>query len=550
RIAAGDGGRAVVVWVERGPESGGLSHDQLCSAVLDPGTTTFEAPQPVDLDVGPADYVSPDVSMNANGTAYMVYRDLVATPTAGNSNGIAIPAGDALVNVKLARFNGWTWSKLDQPVNRNTSATVRFPSAQNAPKIFTFAGGGAIVAFQEPDASFVSRIWARRVFSATLGPPLQVSPSTYGGAPLRGDADAIAVSGDRGNGAVVAYRQSPGNPSNLDRARIMVDRIPDTSDLDNPASTFLPPVIADTLPAGDGSAPGPPSVSMNLFLNYTVTFGQGSVAQRAGLDSAGNVSLTPFGDWSDSAPAGPFTALADDGSTTSAVVTDSGIRVDESATGASALASLPGGGAFDDVKFASGNTGDAVVEAEQSVGADAKVMLLAVESPPSVFQVNVPTGWVRGKSPGLTWVRTLDDPGTIKYRIDVDGRTFATTAGTQVVFGRRIKDGRHLVQVTAIDIFGQSTAQQPFAYDVDRVAPKVHVRVRGRSVRVTVTDCRRNRCSGIAKTSRVRWGDGAVSKLRRGAATHEFAHSRSTTIWVTARDRAGNRRTLKQHLTF
>ncbi len=64
-IGAGNGGRLVVAWVQEfGPSS-----DRLYSAALDPGARRFQAPVPVDLNVGEATGTWPSVAMNTNGSA-------------------------------------------------------------------------------------------------------------------------------------------------------------------------------------------------------------------------------------------------------------------------------------------------------------------------------------------------------------------------------------------------------------------------------------------------------------------------------------------------
>jgi hypothetical protein len=64
-IGAGSGGRLVVAWVQEfGPSS-----DRMYSAGLDPGATRFQAPVPIDLNVGESTGTYPSVAMNAGGNA-------------------------------------------------------------------------------------------------------------------------------------------------------------------------------------------------------------------------------------------------------------------------------------------------------------------------------------------------------------------------------------------------------------------------------------------------------------------------------------------------
>src|SRR5690348_6192503 len=183
-IGAGDGGRLVVTWVQEF----GAGTDRLFSASLDPGASRFQAPVAVDLNVGEASGTYPSLAMNAGGNAYLAYR----VQAEGRSDQNIIP-GYLDMDTRVARYDGSLWSDLGSPADRNQSLPVRAPTAANSPKIGIDVAGNGLVAFQEPDEDFVDRVWARRIFGTTFGIPLLVSPQQYGGAPLRGDADAFSL---------------------------------------------------------------------------------------------------------------------------------------------------------------------------------------------------------------------------------------------------------------------------------------------------------------------------------------------------------------------
>ena len=75
RIGAGDGGRLVVTWVQEF----GVGSDRMFSAALDPGASRFQAPVPVDLNVGEATATYPVLAMARGGQAYLVYRVVTDT---------------------------------------------------------------------------------------------------------------------------------------------------------------------------------------------------------------------------------------------------------------------------------------------------------------------------------------------------------------------------------------------------------------------------------------------------------------------------------------
>ena len=97
-----------------------------------------------------------------------------------------------------------------------------------APRVVIDATGNGILAWQEPDEELVDRVWARRLFSATAGIPLAVSPRSWGDRPLRAPADAFALDvAGFGQGAI-AFRQQPAEGGALSGARVMLATIPET----------------------------------------------------------------------------------------------------------------------------------------------------------------------------------------------------------------------------------------------------------------------------------------------------------------------------------
>src|SRR4051794_22998906 len=117
-IGAGSGGRLVVAWVQ---EFGPLS-DRLYSAGLDPGATRFQAPVPVDLNVGESTGTSPSLAMNSAGNAYLAYL-VVQTPSGTD------PPGYTRGELRVARYDGTYWSGFGLPLNRNAQAPLRIPAA-------------------------------------------------------------------------------------------------------------------------------------------------------------------------------------------------------------------------------------------------------------------------------------------------------------------------------------------------------------------------------------------------------------------------------------
>ena len=144
-----------------------------------PAPSEFQAPVPVDFNVGEATSTFPDLAMNPGGQAYLTYVVVTDTSTAN-------PPGYVGGAVRVARYNNRLWSLLGSPVNRNPATPVRLPTERAAHGSGSTLQGNGVVAWQEPDDEFVDRVWARRLFGTNVGISLQVSPSTWEGAPLRG----------------------------------------------------------------------------------------------------------------------------------------------------------------------------------------------------------------------------------------------------------------------------------------------------------------------------------------------------------------------------
>jgi hypothetical protein len=202
RIAAGNKGRLLVTWVQEF----GVGTDRMFSATLDPGAAGFQPPVPVDFNVGEATSSYPDLAMNAGGQAYLTY--VVVTDTSA-----ANPPGYVGAGVRAARYVNRLWSVLGSPLNRNQASPVRLPTEGSGPRVGIDTQGNGVVAWQEPDDEFVDRVWARRLFGGTVGVPLQVSPSTWEGGPLRAPSPpAPPPSKERG------WRMAVSRPDSVRRA--------------------------------------------------------------------------------------------------------------------------------------------------------------------------------------------------------------------------------------------------------------------------------------------------------------------------------------------
>jgi PKD domain len=537
RIGAGNGGRLAVTWVQEfGPGS-----DRMFSAALDPGARNFQRPVPIDLNVGEASATHPSLAMNRGGSAYLVYR--VVTQSTN------LPPGYVLSDTRIARYNGSLWTLSGSLVDRNPGAPTRAPTAANSPKVDIDAQGNGIVAFQEPDDDFVDRVWARRVFGSALGIPLLVSPQEYDGAPLRGPADGfdLDVAG-LGQGAV-AFRQQPGEGSRLAGPRVFVNLIPESSV--EGADKFAGAKLAD----GQGGADvGVPSVSVTGFSPFLVGFGLGAATLVSAGDEITDAVPARLDSGLSTVPGEPRVELSD--STASVAAWREGVG----SRGAVSVRELtadgvpearpvraPSGGPVNALELSGSGLGDGIVGFHQGGEGFGQVAAVVVDAPPVDVLVETKDDWVRRRRTRIRWAPALSSIGSVSYAIAVDDEEVARDIrGLAALLGpRALPDGRHRLEVVAIDSAGQETVSRPIRVRVDRRGPAVSLRPAGRDLRVRVRDA----VSGLrSRTVRIRFGDGS-SAGRAAGARHRYTRAGRYAVSVTARDRAGNRVRFRRRVT-
>jgi hypothetical protein len=562
RIGAGDGGRLVVTWVQEL----GVESDRLFSATLDPGANGFQSPVPIDFNVGEATSTYPDLAMARGGQAYIAYR--VVTDVSPSN-----PPGYVGADLRVARYNGRLWSVLGTPVDRNVAAPVPAPTEDNAPEVGIDVQGQGVVAWQEPDDEFVDRVWARRLFGTSTGIALQVSPSSWEGAPLRGPADAFSLDVAGFGQAAVAFRQQPGQASKLDAPRVMVNEMPDV--FAEKAGAFAGEHLADGEPrAGLGA----PSVAVDPRGLYAAAFGAGEATLLGSGDdvSAGKVERIDEG--GSGVPGDPQVDLAETGA---AVAAWRELRAGAGLVGVQerradgvfepTALSVAAGGAIGRLALAGSGLGDAIVAWKQGEGADAQIAAAVVDAPPDPFLVLLPSGWQRKPRIPVAWDRAPNAIGGVRYSVSVDDEPVVENRrGLAARLSRDdVGDGRHQIQIFALDAGGQETGSRSGALLVDRSGPRVELRRRGRRVTVVVGDGPRKQSSGLrARSVRVSFGErrgarASASARRRGKAKprrrrgkkaivvrvdHAYARPGRFRIVVRARDRAGNVTVAKRKL--
>jgi hypothetical protein len=557
RIAAGNNGRLLVTWVQEF----GVGTDRIFSASLDPGASGFAAPVPVDFNVGEATATYPDIAMSPGGQAYLAY--VVVTDTSP-----ANPPGYVGASIRVARYNNRLWSLLGTAINRNPAFPLRLPTEASEPRIGVDLRGNAVVAWQEPDDEFVDRIWARRVFGTSLGIPLQVSPSIWEGAPLRAPADAFGLDVSGFGQAAVAVRQQPDQGSAISAPRVFVNEIPDP--FSPGGAAFAGPRLVDGGPRGEL---GTPSVGVEPNGGFVAGFSSGAATMLGAgdLESVGAVKRIDPGTsviagepLVDLSEAGASVAVWREQRATGGLVGVLEARADGVDDPATLRA--PRGGAVGPLRIGGSGLGDALLAWTQGTGANTQILSAVVDAPPDPFNVEAPEGWKRKAEVTIHWPQATNAISSVKYSVSVDDEPIGKPTGR--LFARlktkRIGDGRHRIQIFAIDEEGQQTGSRKAALLIDRKPPKVELRRHGRAIAVVISDGPRRETSGVkAKAVRVGFGDGSGTGKGGGGGggkgpttisaapkkgkkqvvktlRHAYPHSGTYRVVVTARDRAGN----------
>lgn len=556
RIAAADGGELVVVWATPFATEGGRPVEELLGSTLDAGASTFGPAMMVDPNIGSGTGTSPDLAMSSTGRADVVFR--VVHDEAGQTTSIPLlRPGDVIEDVRVAHFNGETWSLLGT-INRDPGVSMRPPTQTNDPQIAVGPTGNGIVVWQEPDISGPARVWARRVFGSTLGYVLPVSATSFGSAPISDDADAPSVAFSPLGQAEVAYRQIAGSGSPLPGPRIFMNTLPDGESAKASGAQFLGASVADSaVPGGSGVTIGPPSVDIDARREVRLLYDSGGVprvVQGNGLGLTGALSLGP-----------PFSGA---GLLSASVMNPAGggvsawpsvdrrgdpaVALREDFPGGAVQTALVSGGAggpVDELAVGRSGLGDGLVAFQQGPLGNAAIVAAQATAPPAELVLSIPNGWVEPTQAEVSWGQALSADGPLSYRVVLDGHVLATPTGVlrMRLNPRGLGDGAHRVQILATDIDGQATLSPIADLRVDGQPPTVEITLvhGGRGVRLRVRDV----ASGVAAAAvRVSFGDGHSAKGRKRV-THLYAHAGVYRIVAHVRDRVGNSAVVRQFVS-
>jgi hypothetical protein len=580
-IAAADGGELLAVWVQpRAITSKGVTIYELMSASMGPGATSFGPPIVVDPTVsepvtGDFESVDPHLAMSAGGDAYVVYRvvddDCEISGTdldQGNPYNSECPQTNtrsptaAIVEIRAARWSQGPWSSLGE-INRAPQLAMRLPTTTNEPSIAIGSARSGLVVWQEPDATGVARIWARRLFGTTVGNVIELSPTTIDNVGVGADADSPAAGFNTTGLATAAFRLQGGNGSPLGTAEVMSQIVPAEESQITPAlnvaggADISPPDLAEDEHGDERIAftTGGQAFATDASAQHPVDLGLATGPAQTTVDpDGGGVTAWPTSD-----PSGlPLVAIQD---------TFPG--------GGSQSARLVGGvpGPITGLSVGGDDTGDGIVAWMQGAVGDSEVVADAVNVSPHTFTVTTQKGWQSRSHAGITW-NPAAATTRVTYSIYVDGnpvlqgiqgpsasapstnRQFpsrpVSPTGEAATISRRLPltglgSGIHQVQVVAIDQAGQTMTSSTHVLKIDVTPPAAQVsRIDGgRGARVAVTDPD----SGVdVAHTRISFGDGSAAASGEKQYDHRYAAAGRYTITAHLVDNVGNASTVHLHV--
>jgi hypothetical protein len=541
RIGAADGGELVAVWVTQIATVGDRVQHALMASTLDPGASSFGPQYVVDPNLGEGAGVSPSLAIAPNGLGLVAYR--VVTDNFRTSNVVSpIPQlrpGDVLAGIRVARYDGARWSVL-APVNRDPQLSMRPPSETNGPQAGIGRSGEAVVAWQEPEANGIARIWARRIFGTTLGLVLPASPTAYDGGAITGDATAFGLSVSPFGEAEVVSTVAGGS---LATPLLFANTLPGSTAPSG--AQFLG--ASRVGPAAGGI--GAPSVAVDDLGEYRiayVTAGQARI--MTGSERSGVSPEVALGPAAAAAGAGAVTALNPNGGGVSAWPTGSsgvGVREDfPDGAAQAAIVSGAQGGSVSELAIGGSETGEALLGFREGQPGEYEIVGERVSAPPPPFDVKLPKTWVRPSAALIEWTNAEDATGGVSYSLVIDGQVVRRgIAGHSTLPDRRLLgSGVHEVQVIATDASGQQTLSNEAELKIAASPPVAHViHARGRTVIVRVSD---RQAGALARDTRIAFGDGTQvdGKL---TARHTYARAGRYVLVVHMRDRVGNEGTAR-----
>jgi hypothetical protein len=536
-VAAGDGGRVLVVFVNAG--------NVYAATRADAGTGWTR--QTLWSGGGASD---PAVDLSVNGKAYAAF----AAPGAGGHDVRAAYAHDA-----------GAWTVIGAPLDANAGNDAGTGIAR--PRVAASADGVAIVVWGEGGHVFARRVQGTHpsvvAVDALAGLTLEGVPAAAADLPVVGTQDDDSFTG-------VALRATFDVGGGTLRTRAVFRRLR--------GSRFETPFAVDGAPFASGQDSGTPHIA-------TVGTGQGLVVAGNDLTNATSALQLLF-DVEPSTPLLPIDSLVANSAPGYAVPAAATARKMLVAWQVTPLGGTPeiharyrDGGDFeaeqvisrgalgptaavDGLLTASDDAGDIAVAYAQDVPGQGRAIAVAsVDQPPGRFAVKRVAGFQRSDRPTLSWTTSRETWGRY-FRVTIDGVQAGVTGRRSFRPSTPLAQGAHSWQVVALDHRGQQYAARPSSVKIDSVPAFVKARISGArkagvvlklAVQATDTPTGTARKAQGVLTSGVRqivvdWGDRTLGEQIRRGSQHVYARPGRYALRILVTDRAGNRTTVRQVL--
>ncbi len=524
-IAAGNGGDAVIAFVN----GGGLYVSTTTST-----HTGFGSPRL--LAAGSS---NPAVGMSNYGKAYVAF-------TASGAGGH---------DVRVAYYNHGQWAM--EPTPLDASAGDDAGTGSGRPDVAVAGDGVAIVVWGEGGDIYSRRVWGTSpsVISEQADPP-----SVGGWSEVSADEPTVATEGNSSY-ADVAFHETLSS-GGATQSRVLMSRLR--------ASVYDRFSQPDGLGTPGGSGADQPQVAMNEYGRGFVSSARTdtNAVIAAPLGSNGTIG-TPAQVNNEADFSLPYAAPGTAGLTSTLIAWqhDPGlfgspeIRLryagDGRTLGSERVVSSPAQGptdAADGLSTGGDGVGDAVAAWLQGPPGARGVVVDQLYAHLGGFSM-ASSYYQRSAQPRLRWDPPNAVWGPIRYLVTVDGRQVAQTYSPTVRVPSRLSNGRHTLQVRAINPAGLSSAMRTATFFVDTVKPQVKLTLTGalqpRSLlraSVTYTDAprgvHRSAASGV-KSVVISWGDGSRYRIVH-TKLHAYRRPGRYRIKVTVTDRAGNATTVSK----
>jgi hypothetical protein len=431
RVAAGDHGRLVLAWISGGAVFG---------AVADGVGGAVSAPVQLSAAGGASGL---DIQLGVEGGAFAVWSE----------------AGAGGSDVRAAQLLGTAWTTIPTPLDIDPANAAG--AGAGRPRVAVAADDTAVVAWGETPADGRPRVFYRRLLGTTLSLyPQEASVASLGGeAGGPADSPEIDVEYDR-SFAWVTFRQDLGGRSRTLMRRLRGSTFDDALAIDGGATSTGATLAMNNI--GEGVAV--PALADNRLLQ--VLFADKVVDAPLALGSGGTAPPTPVGVVSDRGDGG--VAYRVQGADGSAVVHGRTVEIGGIAGPATALSNLAAGQvAAGSLRAGGDRAGDVAVAMLQGPPGAQTVGVALFDIPPGRPVASARTRRVNPAKEGIRWTAGLDFLGSQRFKVRVDGRVVGTTTRTRLRV-RKLRTGRHKLQILAIDRRGQVTRSRTTAMYVQR----------------------------------------------------------------------------------